>query len=138
MKTRAFLKYFVHGCSCNPKSMINMPTYLKNPEKHSCIDIDFALTNYPRSLQISCAIETGLPDPHELVVKVMKTTYKKSQPKIITYRSCKYFNNQNCREEFLQIEANRNNCYENFENFTSSCDVILNKHAPIKKVCKDK
>ena len=34
----------------------------------------------------------------------MKTTYKKSRPKIITYRSYKYFNNDSFREVLLQIE----------------------------------
>ena len=63
----------------------------------------------------------------------MKTTYKKSQPKIINYRSYKYFNSESFREELIQIEANGNNCDESFKNFTSSCNVILNKHAPQKK-----
>ena len=63
----------------------------------------------------------------------MKTTYKKSQPKIINYRSYQYFNNESFREELIQIEANGNNCDESFKNLTSSCNVILNKHAPQKK-----
>ena len=45
----------------------------------------------------------------------MKTTYKKSQPKIIICRSCKYFNNESFREESLQNEVNRNNCDESFK-----------------------
>ena len=63
----------------------------------------------------------------------MKTTYKKSQPKIIIYRSYKYFNNQSFREKLLQIKANGNNCNESFKNFTSLRNVILNKHTPRKK-----
>ena len=117
--------------SYNLTSMINRPTCYKNPEKPSCIDL--ILTNCPRSFQNSCTIETGLSDFHKLVVTVMKTTYKKSQPKIINYRSYKYFNSESFREELIQIEANGNNCDESFKNFTSSCNVILNKHAPQKK-----
>ena len=117
--------------SQNLTSMINMPRCHKNPEKGSCIDI--ILTNCPRSFQSSCAIETGLSDFHKLVVTVMKTSYKKSQTKIVNYRSYKYFNNESFREELIKIEANRNNCDESFKNFTSSCSVILNKHAPQKK-----
>ena len=116
--------------------MINRPTCFKNPEKPSCIDL--ILTNCPRSFQNSCAIETGLSDFHKLVVTVMKTTYKKSQPKIINYRSYKYFNNESFRKESKQIEANGNNCDKSFKNFTSSYNVILNKYAPQKKVCKGK
>ena len=63
----------------------------------------------------------------------MKTTYKKSQPKIITYRSYKYFNNDSFREALLQIECNGNNCDENFKDFTSSYSIILNEQAPQKK-----
>ena len=115
----------------NLRSMINRPTCYKNPEKPSCIDL--ILTNCTRSFQNSCAIETELSDFHKVVVTVMKRTYKKSHPKIINYRSHRYFSNQSLREELMQIEANGNNCNERFENFTSSCSVILNKHAPQKK-----
>ena len=97
--------------SYNLTSMINRPTCFKNPEK-PCIDL---MTNCPKSFQNFCAIETGLLDFHKLVVTVMNTTYKKSQPKIII------------------IEPNGNKCDESFKNFTSSCNVILNKHTPQKK-----
>ena len=55
--------------------MVKRPRCFKNPEKPSCIDL--ILTNYPRSFQNSCAIETRLLDFHKLIVTVMKTTYKK-------------------------------------------------------------
>ena len=110
--------------------MINRPACYKNPEK-PCIDL--ILTNCPRSFQNPCTIETGLSDFHKLVITVMKTTHKKSQQKIINYRSYEYFNSESFREELIQIEANGNNCDESFKNFTSSCSVILNKHAPQKK-----
>ena len=117
--------------SFNLTSMINKPTCFKNLEKPSCIDL--ILTNCPRSFQNSCVIETGLSDYHKLVVTVMKTTYKKSQPKIVTYRKYKNFDNDIFRESLLQIESNGNNCDDNFENFTSSCNIILNELAPQKK-----
>ena len=93
-------------------SMISKPLCFKNPDKLSCIYL--ILTNCPRSFQNSCVIETPLSDFHKLVVTVMKTTYKKSQPKIITYRSYKYFNNVSFREALLQIECKGNNSDENF------------------------
>ena len=71
-------------------STINGYTYFRNPEK-PCIDL--ILTNCPRKFQNSCAIVTGLSGFDKLVVTVMKATYKNSQPEIIMYRSCKYFNN---------------------------------------------
>ena len=69
--------------SYNLTSMINRPTCFKNPEKPSFIDL--ILKNFPRSFQNSCAIKTGLSDFHKLVITVMKTTYRKSQPEIIIY-----------------------------------------------------
>ena len=50
----------------------------------------------------------------------MRTTSKKSQPKVIIYRSNKCFNNESFTEELLQIEANGNNCNESLKNFNSS------------------
>ena len=117
-------------CSYNVRSMINRPICFKNPEKLSCIDL--ILTNCPRTFHNFCAFETGLSDFHKLVLTVKKATYKTSEPKIIIYRSYKYFNKESFREELLQIEANGNNCDESFRNFTSSCNVIRNKHTPQK------
>ena len=127
-------KHYDRDCSYNLTSMNNRPTSFKNPEKPSCIDL--ILTNCPRSFQNSCAIETGLSDFYKLVVTAMKITYKKSQPKIIIYRSYKYFNNESFREELLQVGANGNNCDESFKNFGSSCNVILNpENTPPRKKC---
>ena len=41
-----------------------------------------------------------------------------------------YLNHERFREELLRIGANGNNCDESFKNFTSSYNVILNKHTP--------
>ena len=87
--------------------------------------------------QNSCVIETGLSGSHKLIVTVtIATTSKKSPPKIIAYRSYKYFNNDSFREVFLQIECNGNNCEESFKDFTTSCNIILNEQTPQKKVCE--
>ena len=79
-------------CSSNNlTSMVNKAMCYKNPDKPTCIDP--ILTNCPRSFQKSCAVETGLSDFHKMVVTVMKTSYRKSQPKIIYYRNYKNFSN---------------------------------------------
>ena len=52
---------------------------------------------------------------------------------MITYRSYKYFNNDSFGEALLQIECDGNNSEENFKDFTSSCNIILNEQAPQKK-----
>ena len=63
----------------------------------------------------------------------MKTNHKKSQPKIITYRSYKYFINDSFREALLHTECNGSNCDGNFKDFTSPWNIILNEQAPQQK-----
>ena len=77
--------------SYNLTSMVNKATCFKNPDKPTCIDL--ILTNCPGSFQSSCVAETGLSDFHKMVVTVMKTSYRKSQSKIIHYRNYKKFSN---------------------------------------------
>ena len=71
------------------RSLIKEPTCHKNPENPSCIDLIFA--NNPNSFQSSCLVETGLSDFHRMTVTVMKTTFKKFQPKIIHCEDYKHF-----------------------------------------------
>ena len=94
--------------------MNNKPTCFKNLDNPSRIYL--ILTNCSRSFQNSGAIETGLSDFHKLVVTVMKTTFKKSKPKIITYRSYKSFSNDRFREALQQIECNEDDCDSRFGN----------------------
>ena len=62
----------------------------------------------------------------------MKITHK-NQPKLFTYPSYKYFNNDSFREALLQKECNENNWDEIVQVFIFSCNIILNKQAPQKK-----
>ena len=66
----------------NLKSLIKEPACYKNPENPSCRDL--ILTNSPKCLQSSCVVETGLSDFHRMTVTVMKTNFKKFQPRINT------------------------------------------------------
>ena len=53
---------------------------LKNP---SCIDL--FLTNCHKSFQNTNAISAGMLDHHKMIVTVMKTTFVKAKPRVITY-----------------------------------------------------
>ena len=79
----------------NLKNLVKEPTFFKNPDNPSCIDL--FLTNKPRTFQCTITIETGLSDFHKLVVTVLKTFYKKQRLKIIHYRNYKNFENDNFR-----------------------------------------
>ena len=117
----------------NFTSMINKPTCYKNRDRPSCIDL--ILTNCPRSFQNSCVIETGLSDFHKIAVTVMKTTYRKLEPRIVYYRDFKYFCNKSFKES-LQKTISQNSgigCDEIYESFAFTCHKILDNHAPLKK-----
>ena len=86
----------------NLTSMINKPTCYRNPDKRTCIDL--ILTNCPGSFQNSCVIETGLSDFHKMIVTVMKTSYRKIEPRVINYRDYKSFSNEGFRESLLKRE----------------------------------
>ena len=113
--------------------MINKPTCCKNPDRRSCMDL--ILINCHRSFQNSGAIETGLSDFYKYVLTVMKITYRKLEPRIVYYRDFKYFCNNSFKES-LQIAISQNlgvGCDEIYEIFASSCNKILENHAPLKK-----
>ena len=105
--------------------MINKPTCYKNPDRPSCIDL--ILTNCPRSFLNSSVEETGLSDFHKMVVPVMKTTYRKLEPRIVSYRDFKYFCNNSFKES-LQKAISQNvgvGCDEIYESFATSCNKIF-------------
>ena len=128
--TNSSLKNF---CECyNLNSLIKKPTCFKNPENPSCIDL--ILTNRKNSFHNSKPIEIGLSDFHKLTVTVLKTFFKKQEPKIIKYRDYKKFSNQVFRDELYQ-KLYCNNVLKtiSFETFQKISVDILDRHAPIKE-----
>ena len=115
------------------KCLIKEPTCYKNPENPSCIDL--ILTNNPKCFQSSCVVETGLSDFHKMTVTVMKTTFKKFQPRIIHYRDYKHFQNDRYRDELTpklsNIDSENNNTRLN--EFLSICMDTLDQYAPCKQ-----
>ena len=113
--------------------MINEPTCYKNPDTPSCID--FILTNCPRSFQNSCVIETGLSDFQKIVVTVMKTTYRKLEPRTVHYRDFRYYCNNSFKESLQKaISQNLGAGYDEiYEIFPASCNKSLDSRAPLKK-----
>ena len=112
--------------------MINKATCYKNPEEPTCIDL--ILTNCPGSFQNSCVLEAGLSDFHKMVVTVMKTSYQKSQPKIIHYRNYKNFSNDIFRDSLQKIFPQNlgNSCDQDVDDFLISGSKILYQYAPRK------
>ena len=115
----------------NFKSLGKGPTCLKNPNNPSCIDL--FLTNAIRSFKDTQLFETGLSDFHKLVVTVLKSTFPKSPPKIITYRTYKNFSNDLFRGDINSLLRKKNMtlAFTSLASFTKICIDTLNKHAPI-------
>ena len=84
------------------RSITTEPTRFKNPENLTCIDL--ILTNHPHSFHNSYVIETGLSDFHKMTFTIMKASFQRLQPRIISYKGYKHFQNK-CLER---------NCYLNF------------------------
>ena len=117
----------------NLTNLINKATCYKNPNNPSCIDL--LLTNFPKYFQNSSVIETGLSDFHKMVVTVMKTNFRKLEPKIINYRNYRYFSNDRFREK-VTSELSKvvlENSGKGFNKFLVACKEALNMYAPLKK-----
>ena len=113
------------------RNLVKGPTCFKNPENPSCIDL--ILTNRNRSFQGSYLIETGISDFHKMTLTVMKSYFKKQEPKILTYRDYKNFSNEKLRHD-LKSDLSRGNIdISQLEIFIECILNILNTMAPIKK-----
>ena len=75
----------------NLTNLINKATCYKNANNPSCIDL--LLTNFPKYFQNSSVIETGLSNFYKMEVTMMKTNFRKLEPKITNYRNYRYFFN---------------------------------------------
>ena len=108
--------------SCKLKSIIKQPTYFKNPEKPSCIDL--ILTNRPKSFQSTRVIETGLSDFHRMTVCVLKMHFRKLPPIVITLRNFSNYDNADFRNSLNYVL----NEHENQEHLLNNpdCGEIIN------------
>ena len=114
----------------NLHNPINEQTFYKNPNNPSSTDM--ILTNRKNSFENSTTIETGLSDHHKMIITVMKSKFKKKDPKIINFRCYKYFDENLFREELKSALQNthREMVYDDFK---QTFLTILNLHAPMKK-----
>ena len=110
----------IYGC----KNIVKDKTCFRNPINPTCIDL--IITNRPKSIQDSEAIETGLSDFHKMSFTVMKVFYNKQNPKIIQYRKHKGFSNETFMHELESVLAGFPQI--SFGTFKSTVGNILQKH----------
>ena len=65
----------------NLTNLIKQRTCNKNLDNSTCIDQ--ILTNFPRTLQSTYLIETGLSNFHLMTLTIMRKAFKKQRPRII-------------------------------------------------------
>ena len=85
--------------------------------------------------QNSCVIEAGLSDFHKMIGTVMKTSYRKIEPRVINYRDYNSFSNEGFRESLLENLKGKlsGNSDQSFSNFINTCNTVLDKQLPKKK-----
>ena len=71
------------------ENMVKKPTCFKNPARSTRIDL--IITNKLGIFRNVKTYETGLSDFHKLVVSIMKLSYKKRPPRMITIGTIKVF-----------------------------------------------
>ena len=82
------------------------------------------------SFQNTIAVSTGLSDFHEMVITVMKMSFKKYFPIERHYRDYKYFDRAKFKNN-LNEELSEG--ISNYESFETTVIEVLNKHAPLRK-----
>ena len=72
-----------------------------------------------------------MPDFHQLVLSVFKTTFPRTTPKETTYRNFKNFSEENSNQELRTNYGEK--CVKNYATFENVLLDTLNKQAPLKK-----
>ena len=94
------------------KNLVKDPTCYKNAENPSCIDL--FITNSYQSFQKTTTVSTGLSDFHKMAVTILKTTFPRAKPRIITYRT-PYETKDLVYALTINLRKMKENTYEKFE-----------------------
>ena len=91
--------------------------------------IDLILTNRKYCFKHSSTLETGLSDHHHLIYSMLKTTFKKNEPKLFKYRDYKKFDSTAFHTDLQNKLDEGPKVYQNFEDTFVR---VLDAHAPRK------
>ena len=112
------------------KSLIKEPTYYKNPEKPTCIDL--TLTNSSKQFQATLRSETGLSCFHKMVLAAFKLESPHQKPKLISYLNYKHFDRNNLEKEIKNTLTIEKVSPKDFLPFKNIVFETLNLHAPLE------
>ena len=82
---------------------LKVPKCYKNPANLTCIDLMLATSN--QSFQNFCTIKIGLVDFYKMNVIVLKTCFLNTKPKVINYRDCLSFSNEEFRNSKRSLQS---------------------------------
>ena len=91
------------------------------------------MTNWKNSCICSSTVETGFSDFHHVVYTILKTTYDRLPPKVISYRCYRNFSEPQFREE-LAHKMYKNPPPKSYAEFENQYVTTLNSFAPKKSV----
>ena len=91
--------------------------------------IDLILTNRKYCFKHSSTFEAGLSDHHHLIYPMLKTTFKKDEPKLFKYRDYKKFDSTAFHTDLQNKLHEGPKVYQNFEDTFAR---VLDAHAPRK------
>ena len=126
-ETEPILSEFLNMHSA--KNIVKEETCFKSIENPSWIDL--FLTNKPNHFFNTSTIDTGLSDCHKMVVTVLRKKFQRAQPKVVSYRDYKNFDNELFKSS-LQNALNEINRHD-YTKFEEVLLQTLNKHAPVKQ-----
>ena len=107
----------------NLRNLVADKTCFKSIMNPTCIDLFLTTCN-----NYFMHTKTGVSDFHKMILTVLKTTFKKSPPKVKLYRSFKTFDDNKFKNDLRQ--KLHSNC-EDFFSFEASFLEFLNEHAPL-------
>ena len=110
------------GC----KNRVKSKTCFKSAERSS---IDKILRSTPSLHQFTNLLENDLIDHHLTIYTMLKSTYTKSEPKILRKRKYTNFRKEPFRRDLKQVLKNDDN-FSNFnDDFTNALDIYKNNQA---------
>ena len=126
-ETEPILSEFLNTYSA--KNIVKEETCFKSIENPSCIDL--FLNNKPHLFFNTSTINTGLSDCHKMVATVLRKTFQRAQPKVVSYSGCKNLDNELFKSSLQNAfnELSRPDYIKFEEVFLEK----LNKHAPVKQ-----
>ena len=98
------------------KNIVKQKTCFKNPDRPTCINL--ILTNFSRSFQGACTVETRLSDFYKLVATVLKLNFQIKNPIFKPSKAIK-------DSKILYLDRNLIMCYQNLMYATYNLSIFF-------------